>query len=107
MRLTQTKNLIISKESLIKKLDEDYMALENKKSDKYRELSQLIHKSIEKMSELKERQTQDMAQFEESEMNAIEEKKKRLHYESIRIDEINKDIKSQRDKVNAKLNEIE
>jgi hypothetical protein len=40
-------------------------------------------------------------------MNAIEEKKKRLHYESIRIDEINKDIKSQRDKVNAKLNEIE
>ena len=61
MRLTQTKNLIISKESLIKKLDEDYMALENKKSDKYRELSQLIHKSIEKMSELKERQTQDMA----------------------------------------------
>jgi hypothetical protein len=53
--------LIISKESLIKKLDEDYMALENKKSDKYRELSQLIHKSIEKMSELKERQTQDMA----------------------------------------------
>lgn len=34
-----------------------------------------------------------MAQFEESEMNAIEEKKKRLHYESIRIDEIGKDIK--------------
>ena len=57
MRLTQTKNLIISKESLIKKLDEDYMALENKKSDKYRELSQLIHRSIEKMSELKDRQT--------------------------------------------------
>lgn len=107
MRLTQTKNLIISKESLIKKLDEDYMALENKKSDKYRELSQLIHKSIEKMSELKERQTQDMAQFEESEMNAIEEKKKRLHYESIRIDEIGKDIKQQREKVNAKVEEIE
>jgi hypothetical protein len=39
MRLSQTKNLIISKESLIKKLDEDHMALENKKSDKYRELS--------------------------------------------------------------------
>lgn len=44
-----------------------------------------------------------MAQFEESEMNAIEEKKKRLHYESIRIDEINKDIKVQKDKVNEKL----
>ncbi len=57
MRLAQTKNLIFSKESLIKKLDEDHMALENKKSDKYRELSLLIHRSLEKMSELKERQT--------------------------------------------------
>jgi hypothetical protein len=55
MRLTQTKNLIISKESQIKKLDEDYMALENKKSDKYKDLSQLIHKSLEKMGELKEK----------------------------------------------------
>lgn len=79
------------------------MALENKKSDKYRDLSALIHKSLEKMSELKEKQQDDMAQFEESEMNAIEEKKKRLHYESIRIDEISKDIKLQKDRVNEKL----
>jgi len=35
-----------------------------------------------------------MGQFEESENNAIEEKKKRLHYESIRIDEIAKDLKT-------------
>lgn len=94
MRLQQTKNLVISKESQIKRLDEDYMALENKKSDKYRELSQLIHKSLEKMGELKEKQQLDMTQFEESENNAIEEKKKRLHYESIRIEEISKDIKT-------------
>lgn len=40
-------------------------------------------------------------------MNAIEEKKKRLHYESIRIDEIGKDIKKQKEKVNQKLMEIE
>lgn len=40
-------------------------------------------------------------------MNAIEEKKKRLHYESIRIDEINKDIKVQKDKINEKLQGIE
>jgi len=55
MRLSQTKNLIASKESQIKRLDEDYMALENKKSDKYKELSALIHKSIDKMGELKEK----------------------------------------------------
>ena len=69
------------------------MALENKKGDKYKELSQLIHKSIEKLSELREKESEEMSQFEESEMNAIEEKRKRLHYESIRIEEIKKELK--------------
>jgi hypothetical protein len=31
------------------------MALENKKSDKYRELSTLVHKSIDKMGDLKDK----------------------------------------------------
>lgn len=39
MRITQTKHLITSKDSQIKKLDEDYMGYENKKGDKYKELS--------------------------------------------------------------------
>ena len=33
-----------------------------------------------------------MEQFEETECNAMEEKKKRLHYESIRIEEVNKEV---------------
>lgn len=41
-----------------------------------------------------------MEQFEETELNAIEEKKKRLHYESIRIEEIKRENKDERDKVN-------
>jgi hypothetical protein len=36
------------------------MALENKKSDKFRELSTLIHKSLDKMGELKEKQVDEM-----------------------------------------------
>ena len=40
-------------------------------------------------------------------MNAIEEKRKRLHYESIRIDEIKKELKEQRDSINTKLSHIE
>ena len=40
-------------------------------------------------------------------MNAIEEKRKRLHYESIRIDEIKKEMKFDKDKVNQKLLGIE
>lgn len=68
------------------------MALENKKGDKYRELSQLLAKSLEKMGGLREKQVEEMGQFEESEQNAIEEKRKRLHYESIRIQETGKEV---------------
>ena len=56
MRITQTKNLIMSKEGSIKRLDEDYMAFENKKGDKCKELSQLIHKSLEKIVDLRDKQ---------------------------------------------------
>jgi hypothetical protein len=40
-------------------------------------------------------------------MNAIEEKRKRLHYESIRIEETKKEIKEDKDKINEKLQAIE
>jgi hypothetical protein len=48
-----------------------------------------------------------MSQFEESEMNAIEEKRKRLHYESIRIEEIKKEVSGEKEKVFGKLQTIE
>lgn len=83
------------------------MAHENKKSDKYKELSQLLHRSIEKLNELKIKQADEMSQFEESELSAIEQKKKRLHYESIRIDEISKEIKDKKDRINMNLLNIE
>ena len=47
-----------------------------------------------------------MGQFEESEVNAVEEKKKRLHYESIRIEEIKKETSLEKDTLNSKLDEI-
>lgn len=89
------------------------MALESKKSDRFKELSVLIHKSLDKLVELKVKQREEMEQFEESEVNAIEEKQKRLHYESklcchlmenvaIRIEEIRKEIQSDKDKVGEK-----
>ncbi len=48
----------------------------------------MIHKSIEKIENLSVRQNEDMAQFEVTEQTAVQDKKKRLHYESIRIEEI-------------------
>jgi len=44
-----------------------------------------------------------MAQFEEAEQIAIQDKRKRLHYESIRIEEIKKEVKVAKDKVQDKL----
>lgn len=102
-KYTQTRNLIQAKEQQIKRLDEDYMVYENKKGDKYKDLSTLIHKSLEKIGELKTKQQEEMEQFEDTELNAIEEKKKRLHYESIRIEEIRKENKEARDKINHSL----
>ncbi len=63
----------------------------------------MIHKSLEKIGQLREKQNDEMVQFEESEMNAIEEKRKRLHYESIRIEEIRKEIFNEKTKVNKKI----
>ena len=79
------------------------MVYENKKGDKYKDLSTLIHKSLDKIIELRTKQAEEMEQFEDTELNAIEEKKKRLHYESIRIEEIRKENKEARDKVNHSL----
>lgn len=59
MRITQTKNLIISKEGTIKRLDEDYMSLEHKKGDKYKELSVLIHKSLDKLVGLRDKTSEE------------------------------------------------
>lgn len=67
MRIHQTKNLITSKDSQIKKLDEDYMGYENKKGDRYKDLSLLIKRSLEKMGDLRDRQDEEMRSFEDSE----------------------------------------
>ena len=48
-----------------------------------------------------------MSQFEEAESTLIEDKRKRMHYESIRIEEIKKEVKQAKDRVAARLLEIE
>jgi hypothetical protein len=75
----------------VKQFDEEHMLLENKKTDKAKELSTMLHKSIEKVDAIRVKQNEDMGQFEEAETTAIEDKRKRLHYESIRIEEIKKE----------------
>lgn len=107
MKISHTKNLISAKDSQVKQFDEEHMLLENKKTDKARELSTMLHKSIEKVDALRVKQNEDMGQFEEAETTAIEDKRKRLHYESIRIEEIKKEVRMAKEKVTERLQIIE
>jgi len=59
--------LIVSKESQIKRQDEDYMNLEGYKIERSRDLATLIHKSIDKVEGIQKRQEVEMSQFEEAE----------------------------------------
>ena len=83
------------------------MALENKKSDKYKELSVLVRKSVEKIERLRSQMTEDMSQFEEAEQTAILDKRKRLHYENIRIEEIKKEVLAAKESVLERIQAIE
>ncbi len=83
------------------------MSLENRKSDKSKELVQLLQKSIEKVRTLRDRQTEEMATFEDTEQTAIMDKRKRLHYESIRIEEIKREVKAAKDAVTERMQKIE
>lgn len=48
-----------------------------------------------------------MKVYEETETTAVEEKRKRLHYESIRIEESRKETQAKREDVDGRLAEIE
>ena len=48
-----------------------------------------------------------MKVYEETEVTAVEEKRKRLHYESIRIEESGKETQAKRKDVDGRLGEIE
>ena len=50
-------------------------------------------RSQKRLNELKTCQQNEMEQYEETEQLAVDEKKKRLHYERIRIQEDNTEIK--------------
>jgi hypothetical protein len=77
--------LIQQKQSQIRKLQDDQIALESRKSDKQLELVAQIDTSLKKLTELCVTQEVEMTQYEETEQLAVDEKKKRLHYERIRI----------------------
>lgn len=85
LKIQSIKQLILAKRNHMKKLDEDSTGLESRKGDKYVELGQIIEKSKTRLNEIRTTQQAEMNSYEETEQLAVDEKKKRLHYERIRI----------------------
>ena len=85
--------MIASKQALSKNNEDDLAGIENRKGDKQLELANLIAKSQVKLEEIKKNQHAEMQQYADTEQLAVDEKKKRLHYERIRITEDREEIR--------------
>jgi hypothetical protein len=57
------------------------------KADKLQELSELMNRSVAKMEDIRVRLGEQQLEFEEKESEAIEEQRKKLKYEKIRLKE--------------------
>ena len=97
----------MAKENQRKKLDEDTTSLESRKSDKFTELQQIVQKSKTRLNEIRTTQQAEMTSYEETEQLAVDEKKKRLHYERIRITEDTEEMRQQREEVDRMGQEID
>ena len=67
MKLQQVNALIVQKQSQIRRLQDDQIALESRKSDKQLELVSQIDQSLKKLTELCDAQESEMTQYEETE----------------------------------------
>lgn len=71
------------------------------------ELVTQIDTSLKKLTELCATQEAEMTQYEETEQLAVDDKKKRLHYERIRIQEIKGEIELSLKEIQQKNQEID
>ena len=67
MKIKQTRKLVESKEHQIRQMEENNHSQEVFKADKLQELSELMHKSIEKISAIREKQVQETRDFKQRE----------------------------------------
>jgi len=58
-----------------------------------------MHKSISKVDAIRDKQKTEMQEYSDIEVEAIEEKRKRMHYEQIRIHEERKILDQQKEEV--------
>jgi len=77
------------------------------KADKLQELAELMHTSVGRVEAIRERQAQELASYEEQETEALDEKRKKLHYEHIRVTEERASLTEDKSKVDTELAKID
>ena len=103
MVIKQTQKLIETKEIQIKQLNESSSSQEVQKADKMKELSDFMHRSISKVEAIRTKQFEEMAAYEEAELKAVNESKKKIHYEQIRITEESKSLAQSKEELDEQL----
>ena len=77
------------------------------KADKLQELAELMHTSVGRVEAIRERQAQELASYEEQETEALDEKRKKLHYEHIRVTEERASLTADKSKADTELAKID
>lgn len=81
--------------------------MEQRKCDKQVALLELIASSLERLAQLCTRQQLETSAYEETEQLAIDEKRKRLHYERIRLQEDRHELKTTLDKIDGQAHQVD
>jgi hypothetical protein len=92
-KIAKIKQLIASKHALVKSNEDELSMIEVRKGDKTKDLQAVMAKGVTRLAELRQQQHQEMTQYADTEQLAVDEKRKRLHYERIRITESREEIR--------------
>lgn len=106
-KIQQTKRLIEAKEYKIRQLEENNLTQELMKADKWQELSQLMHKSIFKVSNLRALTKREHRDFRKEKKAAVETLESHVRKETARIGEENQLNDEVRATVQRKIDEVE
>ena len=86
MKIVQTRKLIEQKEYQIRQNEENSLSQELMKADKWQELSELMHASIDKVNRLKDKQKQEHREYQKRVTKEIKDEDRKLQKEKVRIE---------------------
>lgn len=107
MRIEQTELLVENKRQSMRTLKDDFSVLEAKKSNGYKDLKKLIEESNAKLQAIHLKEKEERKSLEESETSAIEQRRKKIKMDTIRVEVTREELDSDQHKAQEALEEIE